>query len=179
MWPPPPPLRVHILKRSETSGFTADLAGVAYPVCGIHAVCSEENTRRGKKDKKIKPKPKTSHTPLILYPFYSFKSRFQLDKQEGCAMNIHGFYVHSVFQVCSCSLLFNIKKFHSFPPGFLSGFAGQLEFIVIPRNRNNMTRPSLHCIKAEFVGILEMAGSVAPVMAMVCKLAWLLDRLIG
>jgi len=38
------------------------------------------------------------------------------------------------------------------------GDAGRLEFIVIPRNQKRMTRPSLHCIKAEFVGILEMAG---------------------
>ena len=38
------------------------------------------------------------------------------------------------------------------------GEGGRLEFIVIPRNQKNMTRPSLHCIKAEFVGILEMAG---------------------
>jgi hypothetical protein len=35
---------------------------------------------------------------------------------------------------------------------------GRMEMIIIPRTSTRMTRKSLHCIKSEFVGILEMAG---------------------
>jgi galactose-1-phosphate uridylyltransferase len=38
------------------------------------------------------------------------------------------------------------------------GADGTFEMIIIPRTSTRMTRESLHCIKSEFVGILEMAG---------------------
>ena len=37
---------------------------------------------------------------------------------------------------------------------------GQYTLIMIPRNRTRLTKPELHSIKKEFVGILEMAGCV-------------------
>lgn len=40
---------------------------------------------------------------------------------------------------------------------FYDDFAN-VELLLIPRSMGNMTRKFLHCIKAEFVGILEMAG---------------------
>eukprot|EP00039_Didymoeca_costata_P030991 m.32559 g.32559 ORF g.32559 m.32559 type:complete len:409 (-) comp8427_c0_seq1:192-1418(-) len=41
---------------------------------------------------------------------------------------------------------------------FYMGPSSECELTLIPRTMGNMTRPTLHCIKAEFVGILEMAG---------------------
>lgn len=35
---------------------------------------------------------------------------------------------------------------------------GPYEVILVPRNRQRMTRIELHSIKKEFVGIMEMAG---------------------